>query len=157
MTLSVFVRISRWLTTLAGATLASAAPLAAQTVSPSTAPAEWVRYAERATATITAWLEADAAPAMRLRAYLDATRPAEDRATPALQLKVWVAADGMVSRIDFPPFAHEEPNADLRTLIVGRRLAAAPPRDMLLPLRLAIQLDAPPSPPPPPSGGGDRT
>ncbi|MBN9505336.1 MAG: hypothetical protein J0I69_04850 [Altererythrobacter sp.] len=150
-------RLGRSLATLAGITLASAAPAAAQTIAPSAAPVEWVRYAETATAAITQWLEAEDETAVRLRAYLDRTRPAEDRATPALQLKIWIAADGLVSRIDFPPFAHEEPNADLRALIVGRRLPATPPVDMLLPLRLAIQLDARPAPASSGQGAGHRT
>lgn len=136
-------RLYAWLATLAGIMLASATPVAAQSVVPSAAPAEWVRYAEAATASITGWLQGDDEPAVRVRAYLDRTRPSPDQATAPLRIKIWVAADGTVSRIDFPPFAHAEPNADLRGLIVGRRLPGTPPKDMLLPLRLVIQLDGP--------------
>lgn len=145
-TSSVMARITRWLAALVGAGIASTAPVAAQSVPPSAAPVEWVRYAEFATTTITGWLEADSEPASRLRAYLDTTRPAPDQATAPLVLKVWIEPDGKISRIDYPAFAHGEANADMRTLIVGQQLSAAPPRDMLLPLRIAVQIDAPAQP-----------
>lgn len=138
----LFARPLRWLAALVGAGLASTAPVAAQTVNPSAAPAEWVRYAEGATGTISAWLGEDGEAATQFRTYLDRTRPAEDQATPPLELRVWIDPDGAVSRIAFTPFVREEANTSLRQAIVGRRLPA-PPRDMLLPIRIAIQLDAP--------------
>ncbi|KAB2850074.1 MAG: hypothetical protein F9K41_16870, partial [Sphingopyxis terrae] len=61
----------------------------------------------------------------------------------------WIERDGKISRIDYPAFTHAEANADMQALIVGQQLAAAPPRDMLLPLRIAVQLDAPASAPAP--------
>jgi hypothetical protein len=140
---SPFVRLGRLLAAFAGAGLVAAAPVAAQTVTPEQAPAEWVRYATGATIAVTGWLQADSEAAGRLRAYLDATRPAPDQPTAPLVIKLWIDADGTVSRIEHPPFAHAEANADLSALVVGRRLPTAPPRDMLLPLRIAVQLDAP--------------
>lgn len=137
-----FTRSLRWLAALVGAGLASTAPVAAQTVSPSAAPVEWVRYAESATTTISGWLGEDGEAATRFRTYLDRTRPAEDQPTPALELRVWIDPDGAVSRIAFTPFAHEEANASLHGAIVGRRLPP-PPADMLLPIRIAVQLDPP--------------
>ena len=101
-----------------------------------------MRYAETATQSITAWLEEDSEPATAFRAYLHQTRPAEDQPTPPLVLKVWIKPDGRVDRIDFTPLADESANANLRAAIVGRTLGSAPPRGMLLPLRLAIQLEA---------------
>nr|WP_316629325.1 hypothetical protein [uncultured Brevundimonas sp.] len=139
---SFFARSRQWLAAIVGAGLASATPVSAQTVSPSAAPAEWVRYAEDATNTISAWLGEDGEAATRFRTYLDQTRPAADQPTPPLELRVWIDPDGAVSRITFPPFAHEEANASLRGAIVGRRLTP-PPADMLLPIRIAVQLDAP--------------
>ena len=130
----------RWLAALIGASAVATSPVAAQSVSPSAAPAAWVRYAEETTRTITDWLEADSETAARLRTYLDATRPAPDQPTAPLVLKLWIGRDGTVSRIDFPPFAHPEPNADLRALIEGGRLTAVPPEDILLPLRILVEL-----------------
>lgn len=150
---SILSRVARWAAALAGAGIASTAPVAAQSVSPAQAPAEWVAYAETATSTITGLLEADSEVALRLRTYLDATRPAPDQPTAPLVLKVWVNGDGAVSRIDFAPFAHAEPNDDLRSLIVGQSLPGLPPADMLLPMRIAVQLEAPAEPDSTPAEG----
>ena len=142
---SLFSRSFRWLAAAAGAGLATASPVAAQTIAPSAAPVEWVRYAEGATAAVTLLLEADNETALRFRAYLHRTRPAEDEPTPPLELKIWVGESGVVSRMEFTPFAHPEPGADLRSLVVGQRLPGEPPPDMLLPIRIAVQLDPPPA------------
>ena len=112
-------------------------------ITPSAAPIEWVRYAEAATISIKTWLLADSEVAIRFRSYLDGTRTAADQPTPALLLKVWIDAGGRVARVDFPAFAGEQPGADLRGLIVDRTLDATPPKGMLLPLRLSVQLDPP--------------
>lgn len=136
---------ARWLAALVGVGLASTAPAAAQDVTPpDQAPVEWVRYATSATETVTALLQAESEAAIRLRAYLDATRPAPDQPTAPLLIKVWVDKDGGISRIDHAPFAHAEPNADLSTLLVGAALTGTPPADMRLPLRILVQL--PPAP-----------
>ncbi|MFA7439975.1 MAG: hypothetical protein WCZ66_03300 [Sphingomonadaceae bacterium] len=147
---SLIARAARWTAALLGACVAATTPVAAQSVAPAQAPAEWIAYAEAATASVTALLQADSEPAVRLRAYLDATRSAPDQPTAPLVLKIWVDANGAVSRIDYPPFAHAQANADLRGLIVGAALPGAPPKDMLLPMRIAVQLDARPTQPLPP-------
>lgn len=129
------------LVTLIGAGVVAASPAAAEGVDPSAAPAEWVRYANSATDAIAGWLQADSETAVRFRSYLDQTRRDADRPTEPLSLKLWVDDDGTVSRIAFTPFAHPEPNADLRALVSGRHLPGKPPKDMLQPLRVAIELD----------------
>ena len=116
---------------------------AAQGVAATEAPAEWVAYAQEVTVAITDWLQADSDAARRFRAYVAGTRNAQSEQSSSLMLKVWVADDGTVSRIDFTPFAHAEANADLRRLIEGRRLDIAPPPDMLQPLRLMVELQVP--------------
>ncbi|MEG3086710.1 hypothetical protein [Sphingomonas sp. PB4P5] len=121
--------------------LGGAAAAQPQSVAPSEAPIAWVRYAETATRSVTTWLEEDSEPATAFRAYLHQTRPAEDQPSPPLVLKVWIKRDGRVDRIGFTPFADQSANASLLTSIVGRTLPSAPPRGMLLPLRLAIQLE----------------
>lgn len=146
--LSFFGRIARWTATLAGAGLAAAAPAQAEkpsatSVDPAAAPAEWVRYAEIVTAAVTRQLEAGTETAARLRASLDATRPAPDQPTKPFVLKIWIDADGTVSRIDHAPFAQQEANADLNALLVGQPMPSRPPKDMLLPLRIMIQLPPP--------------
>ncbi|MET4896568.1 hypothetical protein RN629_05255 [Sphingomonadaceae bacterium jetA1] len=134
--------LARWVTAFAGAGLVAAAPANGRVVDPATAPVEWVHYAQGATAVVMRLLKADNEVAVRLRAYLDQTRPAPGEPTAPLVLKLWIDRDGAVSRVDFTPFVHPEPNADLRSLIVGQKLDGAPPRNMLLPLRIAVQLAA---------------
>jgi hypothetical protein len=136
------------LVTLIGCGQAGAGEAAtAQRTAPSVAPASWMRYAELLNASVATWLGEDSATALRLRAYLHANRPDHDRPTAPLSLKLWVDPDGVVTRADFPAFAHQEPNDDLRAILVGRKLPSSPPKDMLLPLRLEFQLDpALPSP-----------
>lgn len=112
-------------------------------MAPEQAPATWVRYATDATFAVTQWLQAENEVGQRLRAYLDAAGPALNQPIAPLVIKLWIDADGTVSRIDYPPFAHSEPNADLRGLVVGQRLPTKPPKGMLLPLRIAVQLDVP--------------
>ena len=144
---SLIARAARWTAALIGAGVAATTPVAAQSGSPAQAPAAWIAYAEAATASVTTLLQVDSEPATRLRAYLEATRPAPDQPTALLVLKIWVDPDGAVSRIDYPPFAHAQANADLRGLIVGASLPGTPPADMLLPMRIAVQLDVRPAPP----------
>jgi hypothetical protein len=140
---SNFRRFAGALAGLAGGLVGLGGVAAAQpqSVSPSEAPAEWVRYAEVTTQTITRWLAEDNEAATALRAYLHQTRAVDNQPAPPLVLKIWMKPEGQIDRIGFTPFAHETANADLRTVIVGRTLEA-PPRDMLLPLRLAIQFDS---------------
>ena len=126
---------------LIGMLLAPAAPAATQVVAPHEAPAEWLRYAEAATATITGWLGDDSESAQRMRAYLDATRPAPGQPTPPLVLKLWIDRAGKVERIDYAAFVHAEANTDLMSLIVGRSLGSPPPRGMLVPMHIVISLD----------------
>lgn len=141
-------RLFGWAGALVGTGLASASPVQAQnppsaSVDPSSAPVEWVRYAQSATASVTKLLEGPTEQATRLRSYLDQTRPAPDQPTAPLILKLWIARDGIVSRVAFTPFAHAEANTDLTNLLVGQSLAGVPPKDILLPLRIAVQLAAP--------------
>lgn len=141
LTLGRMAKLIQGIATLLGVGTAPVAPAAAQSVSPSTAPAEWVAYAENATVVVAGWLQAEDARAQRLRAYLDNMRITPDQLPPALLLKLWIDTGGEVSRIDFAPFAHPEPNADLRAIVLGRRLPCPPPRGMLLPIRLSIQIE----------------
>lgn len=118
----------------------------AQQVSPEAAPRAWVAYAETVNGKVTEWLRSEEAPAVRLRAYVDSTRPAADKSSRPLGLQLWINTRGVVTRVEFPPFADDTPNSDLRALLVGRDVGVRPPRGMLLPLRLAVQLDPAPEP-----------
>lgn len=126
---------------------AASAPAQTKPIPPSEAPAAWVSYAGGATNAITGWLREESEAGVRLRAYLEATREAPDKPTPPLELRVTVADDGSVSALSFAPFAHEEANADLRGLVVGRKLAGPPPAGMPRTLHILVQLEVRPAEP----------
>lgn len=113
---------------------------AQQSVAPEAAPAAWVAYADQVNARVTAWLGSDDETATRLRAYVDGTRPSPDAAAPTLALRLWVTPAGVIERIAFTPFADAAANADLEALLVGKPIGAPPPRDMVQPLRLALDV-----------------
>ena len=136
----------RFLATGVAAAFGFVAPAAAQEPSPrlapETAPAAWVAYAENATRTLTTWLEADEAAAIDLRQELDQLRSSPDQPTESLELRLWVSADGVVTRVEPAPRAPLKASAALRGVVDGRRLPP-PPKGMLQPLRLAVQLEPP--------------
>lgn len=137
-------RMSGWRALVTGlaAALGMAAPAQAQvqSLSPDAAPAAWVAYAETATRAVTAWLEEDSQSASNLRLLLHQTRATPNQSTPPLELKLWIAADGVVSRVEAAPPAKDRLGSDLQSSVQGRRLAPPPP-GMLQPLRLAVQLE----------------
>lgn len=137
----------RWILSL-GAMLGLGLPgglVEAKAIAPDQAPTDWVAYAVTSMQTITAWLNAETPPAPRVRAVLDATRPAPDQPTPPLVVKLWVDGQGAITRVEFAPLADAEGAADLHALLVGHRLTP-PPRGLRLPLRIALQLPPPPKP-----------
>lgn len=153
------LRVGRLAATLAAALgLSMSASVAlAQNVSPEAAPREWVAYAETVNGKVAEWLRSEEAPAVRLRAYVDGTRPAADKSSPPIVLQLWIDTKGVVTRVEFQPFAHDTPNSDLRGLLVGRKVGDRPPRRMLLPLLLAVQLDPAPEPAPSAATGADHS
>jgi hypothetical protein len=106
---------------------------------PTTPPAEWVAYATKATQMLAEQLNGKDDPAPAFRAALDATKPAPDQPVPPLMLKIWIDPAGALSRVDHTPFTDPQADADLSILLIGRQLGP-PPRDMLQPIRLSIQL-----------------
>jgi hypothetical protein len=98
--------------------------------------------AELANRTLTAWLSDSGEAPQRLRAYIDQARPTPDASPPPIRLKVWINSQGVITRIDFPPFAHAQPNMDLRSILIGRMLPQRPPKDLLQPMRLELRLQS---------------
>lgn len=121
------------------------APHAATALSPQAAPAAWVAYAGLVNHTIIDRLGASDPTAVRLRDYLDQLPDPTVDSRAELPIRVWVDSEGVISKVDFTPFAHPEPNADLRALVLGQRLTKPPPKGMLLPLRLLISLEPAPA------------
>lgn len=145
---------SRRLPLFAAALLAPPSALARE-ITPDQAPAAWVAYAQDATRIITAQLNADTPPVPRIRAVLDAMRPAPDQPPPPLVVKIWVGRAGAVTRAEFPPLADAQADQDLHALLQGQRLSP-PPRGMRQPMRLGLQLEPRPADSAAPAGPGDR-
>jgi len=138
---------------LAGLLTLFSAPMTAsatQPISPTDAPGEWVVYAEDATRTVTAWLNAEQPPAPRVRAVLEQSRPSPDQPTPPLVVKLWIGRNGVISKVEFPPLPDAGATQDLETLLLHRQLPA-PPKGMRQPMRLALQLA------PRPAGNSSQT
>ena len=131
---------------LAGLGLAGAASGAAHAVmpqeapvAPTEAPAAWIAFAETATRSVSAWLEDNSAASVAVRTYLGEAEATAGESRP-LELRMWISADGRVSRIAFAPIAHAEANQAMTDALVGRTLPTPPPADMRQPLRIAVQL-----------------
>ena len=138
-------RMVRGLAAAMGFGLASATVAASAPISPSAAPAEWVRYAEGMGEQVKVALQGQEEAALRLRGYLQASSGGAPQATRTLPLKIWVSPDGAISRVEFPAFLHDQANIDLRQLLVGRKFAGNPPADMRLPMNIHVDLE--PAPP----------
>ncbi|KVL10708.1 hypothetical protein [Burkholderia ubonensis] len=112
------------------------------------APAAWADYAQRVAQRLAAALDGTDAAASRLRAQLerDAARREDDEdgdASPALRLKAWLDRRGNIERVESAPAFAPDVAADLRSVLVGRRVGAPPPRGMTQPVvvrvRVAVQ------------------
>lgn len=119
-----------------GLTLPLGVPAQAAGMSASDAPAEWVSYAQGATAAIEALLRDESQPGLRLKEALS-----EKQAKEAIVIAVWIDGKGAVERVECTDLAGDAAQADLRALLVGQRLPGKMPRDMVLPMRIAAQLD----------------
>jgi len=108
------------------------------------APATWIVYAEQTSRLLSAWLSSNEPAAQRLRVYLDRTRLAPDQSPAPVRLAIWIGEDGTLTRVEGALFTDPQPQADLRSLLVGRRLPAKPPVDMLQPVHIQLRLEAAP-------------
>jgi hypothetical protein len=124
---------------------AAASPARGESASPT--PAEWVRYAGLLGEALRTWLASETPEAGRLRARLEGEPP--PTAPRSVPVKVWVGADGVVTRAETQTVGGAAANADLSAVVVGRRLGEPPPAGLPSPIRLRLTFT-------PPVGGGDR-
>ncbi len=122
---------------LAGA-LGGVGTASAQHIDSAHAPAAWIAYAQQVSDAVQARLAGDDPVAVRLRTYLNQLPGAGDTDGIALKIAFWIDGRGRITRIDHTPFAHAQPNEDLQALLGGQTMPHAPPKGMLLPLRLSI-------------------
>ncbi len=116
--------------------------MAAGPMSVEQAPPAWLAYAKDATVSVTGWLNGDSPPAPTVREALAKLHPDSNQPPPTLILSLWVSPAGAISRVEAKPTGNALADAYLRTVLLGRTLTA-PPKGMLLPMRLGIQLAAP--------------
>jgi hypothetical protein len=124
------------------ASTSSAAP--PTSVTPLAAPAAWIAYAGLVNQAITGQLGGTDPAAVRLHGYLEQIPGQAADKGVQLPIQVWIDGQGVITRIDFTPFAHPQPNADLQSLLIGHHLPRAPPKGMLLPISLSIGLEPAP-------------
>ncbi|KVL27093.1 hypothetical protein [Burkholderia sp. MSMB1835] len=132
---------SGWLGAIvvASALAAGAAPAVAQTAD---VPQAWLRYGQLAGQQFQTWLEADGDAADRLHRYLE-TRVLNARADappPAIVVRAWIGANGVVTRVEFASLGDPDADATLRQLLTAGPLSEPPPPDMLQPLRVRLRL-----------------
>lgn len=122
------------------AALCATPACAADTIGVGAAPQRWVAYSMLLGNMVHAWLSDNTDAAMRLNAYLDAMRDAPGSDNHSVPLAVWIGKTGVITRIEFPPFAHPQANADMTAVLVNRELPEAPPPDMRQPVLLNLNL-----------------
>lgn len=104
-------------------------------------PAAWLAYAGLVQQALADWLAAPGEPAAMVRGYVHAAAAPGQPPAP-IDLKVWVDRNGLIIRIDFQGFPHEDANRALGEAVVGRSIGQAPPLDMPLPLAIRVTLKA---------------
>ncbi len=127
--------------------LGGAGSATAQHVDSTHAPAAWIAYAQQVSDEVQARLAGDDPVAVRLRSYINQLPGADDTDGAALNIAFWINASGKITKIDHALFAQKQPNEDLQALMVGLATSDAPPKGMLLPLRLSIRVKPKPQAP----------
>ncbi|KVT16622.1 hypothetical protein WT24_05445 [Burkholderia sp. MSMB1078WGS] len=136
-------RASGWLGAIVVASaLAAGAALAPAVAQTADVPQAWIRYGQLAGQQFQTWLEADGDAADRLHRYLE-TRVLNARADappPAIVVRAWIGANGVVTRVEFASLGDPDADATLRQLLTAGPLSEPPPPDMLQPLRVRLRL-----------------
>lgn len=125
--------------------LVGISPAPAQHIEAGKAPPAWIAYAQIVSATVQGRLDSDDPLAQRLRAYLQQLPGAGQADGATLKIAFWIDPAGKITRIGYAPFAQAQPNDDLQALLVGQTLSQAPPKGMLLPLRLSLHIKPKPA------------
>jgi hypothetical protein len=121
---------------------ATAEPL----VKPDRAPATWIAYSVLLQNMTAAWMSDNTDEAIRLNTYLEGMRAEANTDRLTIPLAVWITRDGLISKIQFPPFLHEQANADMIAVLQNRELPEPPPAEMVQPVRFNLILMANPHP-----------
>lgn len=74
-----------------------------------------------------------------MRDAMTRLRPKDAKPLAPLILSVWVTSTGAISKVEAATTGSDEADADLRTILLGKKLGT-PPKAMLQPMKLAVQL-----------------
>ncbi|RZL66207.1 MAG: hypothetical protein EOP81_01450 [Variovorax sp.] len=127
----------------------SAAPALAQTPArPQAQPAQpvpqhWISYAQLVGNQLQDRLgDAQSEAVVRLHGWMQERILKEGQAVPPapLVVRLWIAADGGVSRLEFSTLGQAQADADLRAVLATEPLSESPPRDMRQPMVLQLSL-----------------
>jgi len=127
----------------------SASPVLAQTPArPQTQPAQvipqhWIIYAELVGNQLQDRLgDAQNEAVVRLHGWMQERILKEGQVAPPapLVVRLWIAADGGVSRLEFASLCQAQADADLRAVLTAEPLSEPPPRDMRQPMVLQLSL-----------------
>lgn len=124
---------------------ATAAPVAAQSAAKAGAPPQhWISYAQLASNQFQAWLsDPGNDTVVRLHGWWQERMLSGGpiiTAVPTVVVRVWVAANGQVDRLEFPSLGQAQADADLRTLLTAQALSEPPPPDMKQPMVMELAL-----------------
>lgn len=124
-----------------GLIAAQAPPVQAQTV-----PQHWASYAQLASSQFQAWLsDPNNEAVVRLHEKMQGRLLNSTSSTPRepLVVRVWVAANGKVHRVEFASLGDAQADADLHGVLTAQPLSEPPPRDMRQPMALRLNLEYP--------------
>ncbi|MGO4683753.1 hypothetical protein [Hyphomicrobium sp. 2TAF46] len=111
---------------------------------PAGVPKAWIEFAGDLRGKAEALLKSDDPQARKLRAALDEVRNGGDAQPLQVAVRVWIARDGRVERVDFGSVS-ETIDPDLKSLLL-RVATPTPPADMLQPVHLKLSLEPRSSP-----------
>ena len=108
-------------------------------------PAHWMSYAQLVSNQFQVWLhDADSADAVLLHSWIERYALAHDGQPPApVVVRARVSMSGEVTALNLSSTGNPDADQWLETLLLGRQLTEAPPRDMPQPLVLRLNLAAP--------------
>lgn len=116
---------------------------APQAAAQAAVPQHWISYAQLVSNQFQAWLaNGENEAVVRLHTHLQqrVLNQADVPYGPTI-VRVWVADDGQVSRVEFDSLGDPAADADLRGILTAQPLSEPPPRDMRQPMVLRLKLD----------------
>lgn len=106
-------------------------------------PQHWLSYAQLVSKQFQTWLgDSNDETVQRLHTFMqDRLLQGEASRPPApLVVRVWIAPNGQVERLDFASLGNAQADSDLRSVLSSHSLSEAPPVDMRQPMVLQLDL-----------------